>query len=83
MKIGLRSMAIVPLVHNNKSVGVLKVLSQTSNQFNHKTITLLQLLAEVIASTIYNASMFEFDQLYYRATHDYLTGLYNRFHFFD
>lgn len=83
MKIGLRSMAIVPLVHNNKSVGVLKVLSQTPNQFNHKTIALLQLLTGVIASTIYNASMFEFDQLYYRATHDYLTGLYNRSHFFD
>lgn len=83
IKIGLRSMAIVPLVHDNKSVGVLKVLSQEPNHFNHKTITLLQLLNGVIASTIYHASKFEFDELYYRATHDYLTGLYNRSHFFD
>lgn len=82
-KVGLRSMIVVPLKHNESAVGVLKVVSPSVNAFSDENIQLLGLMSELIASAMFHAAKFESNELYYRATHDCLTGLANRALFFD
>ena len=82
-KVGLRSMAIVPLIHNNAPEGVLKVFSSEVSKFDQHTIDLLELMSGVIASSMANAAKFESDELFYRASFDALTGLANRSIFYD
>lgn len=82
-KVGLRSMLVVPLRHNESAVGVLKVVSPSVNAFSDENIELLGLMSELIASAMFHAAKFESNELYYRATHDSLTGLANRALFFD
>ncbi|MCD4712115.1 MAG: sensor domain-containing diguanylate cyclase [Clostridiales bacterium] len=82
-KVGLRSMAIVPLIHNNSPVGVLKVIASETNVFDQNTLNLLELMSCVIASSMFNAAKYESDELFYRATYDTLTGVANRSLFYD
>lgn len=82
-KVGLKSMAIVPLVHMNSPVGVLKVLSSKVSQFDDRTLNLLELMSGVIASSMHNATKYESDELFYRATYDELTEVANRSLFYD
>lgn len=82
-KVGLRSMIVVPLKHNDATVGVLKVVSPSTNAFSDDDIQLLGLMSELIASAMFHAVKYESNELYYRATHDSLTGLANRALFFD
>lgn len=82
-KVGLRSMIVVPLKHNDATVGVLKVVSPSINAFSDDDIQLLGLMSELIASAMFHAVKYESNELYYRATHDSLTGLANRALFFD
>lgn len=82
-KVGLRSMIVVPLKHNDSTVGVLKVVSPSVASFSDENIQLLGLMSELIASAMFHAAKFESSELYYRATHDSLTGLANRALFFD
>lgn len=82
-KVGLRSMIVVPLKHNESTVGVLKVVSPSIGSFSDENIQLLGLMSELIASAMFHAVKFESNELYYRATHDSLTGLANRALFFD
>lgn len=82
-KVGLRSMLVVPLKHNESAVGVLKVVSPSVNAFSDENIELLGLMSALIASAMFHAVKFESNELYYRATHDSLTGLANRALFFD
>ncbi len=82
-KVGLRSMAIVPLIHNDAPVGVLKVFSSKTASFNQRSICLLELMSGVIGSSMYNAAKYESDELFYRATYDALTGVANRALFYD
>ncbi|GAA3576738.1 sensor domain-containing diguanylate cyclase [Marinobacter xestospongiae] len=82
-KVGLRSMVLVPLKHDGDVIGVLKALSSEPNQFAAADIQLLVLLSDLVASAMYFAGKYDRDELFYRATHDDLTGLANRSLFMD
>ncbi|WP_395399507.1 diguanylate cyclase domain-containing protein [Pseudoduganella sp. UC29_106] len=82
-KVGLRSMLVVPLRHDEETVGVLKVMSAKVSAFGEQDEQLLGLLSDLIGAAIHHAVKFASDDLYYRATHDALTTLANRALFFD
>lgn len=82
-KVGLRSMVLVPLKHDGDVIGVLKAMSSKPNQFAAADIQLLVLLSDLVASAMYFAGKYDRDELFYRATHDDLTGLANRSLFMD
>lgn len=82
-KVGLRSMLVVPLQHDGATVGVLKVMARHSNGFGDNDVRVLQLMSDLIAASMHNASTVGADQLYYQATHDAMTGLANRALFYD
>ena len=82
-KIGIASMLLIPLHHENHIVGVLKVLSREKHQFTTEDSAALQLVSEQMAATLYYCHRFVKDTLVYQATHDFLTGLYNRSAFME
>jgi len=79
----IRSMVSVPLLHEGSTVGVLKVMSKTIDAFDLVDEAVLGLLAEVLGADMFFATKYAADDLYYRATHDEMTGLANRALFFD
>lgn len=82
-RVGLRSMIVVPLKHNDSLVGVLKVLAKTPKAFDAADLAVLGMMSELIAAAMFHATKYETDALFHRATHDALTGLANRALFFD
>jgi len=82
-RVGLRSMAVVPLIHCDEPIGVLKIYSERVNAFKESDINLLILMSELIAAAMYHASKFGAQELYKLATQDQLTGLANRALFLD
>lgn len=82
-KVGLNSMIVVPLKHDDMSVGVLKVVSKEINAFEKVDIRLLELMSDLIAAAMFNAAKYESDELFKRATFDALTGVANRALFYD
>ena len=58
-KIGLRSMVVVPLYHNSRAVGVLKVLSTRAGAFSERDARALQLMAGLIGAAMSNAAEFD------------------------
>ncbi|ATG88396.1 sensor domain-containing diguanylate cyclase [Methylomonas koyamae] len=82
-KIGLRSMLVVPLNHKGTIIGVLKAVSVQPHKFSEIEIGLLQLLSEQVAAAMFFATKYDIDDLFYKATHDDLTGLTNRSLFMD
>ncbi|MEI7688494.1 MAG: sensor domain-containing diguanylate cyclase [Planctomycetota bacterium] len=82
-RVGLRSMAVVPLIHDGNAVGVLKVFSPLVSAFGGTELHVLQLMSEVIAAAMFNAAKFGADELFRQATTDCLTGLANRALFLD
>jgi signal transduction histidine kinase len=58
-KIGLRSMVVVPLYHNGRAVGVLKVLSTRPGAFSERDARALQLMAGLIGAALSDAAEFE------------------------
>ena len=82
-KVGIRSMVVVPLIHDNTAVGVLKVASGAASRFGDSDRELLDLMTGMIAASIAQAQKHENSNLYHRATHDALTGLANRALFYD
>jgi diguanylate cyclase (GGDEF)-like protein len=76
-------MLVVPLQHGGATVGVLKVMSKHSNGFGDNEVRVLQLMSDLIAASMHNASTVGADQWYYQATHDAMTGLANRALFYD
>ncbi|WP_151812213.1 sensor domain-containing diguanylate cyclase [Acinetobacter bereziniae] len=82
-RVGLRSMAVVPLIHSDEPIGVLKIYSERVNAFKDADINLLTLMSELIAAAMYHASKFGAQELYKLATQDTLTGLANRALFLD
>jgi signal transduction histidine kinase len=58
-RVGLRSMVVVPLHHNGKVVGVLKVLSTRPSAFSDRDARALELMAGLISAALSNAAEFE------------------------
>ena len=83
LRVGLRSMLVVPLQHASGPVGVLKVVARQAHAFKPGSAAVLGLLSELIGAAIYHALQMDADELYRRATHDALTGLANRALFYD
>lgn len=83
LKVGLRSMLVVPLQHNDDTVGVLKVLARQPQAFGPQQVALLGLISELVAAAMFHAARYAADDLFHRATHDALTGLANRALFLD
>jgi diguanylate cyclase (GGDEF)-like protein len=82
-KVGLRSMLIVPLRHEQQAVGVLKLLSTRIRAFDNWHAQVLGLMSTLVGAAIYHAVQNASNDLYYRATHDALTNLANRALFYD
>lgn len=75
-RVGVGSMICVPLFHQERPVGVLKVLSQEKNAFDESQAQILNMLATVIAASLANAHRYA-DADFERG-HDVMTGLPNR-----
>lgn len=82
-KVGLRSMAVVPLIHCDNAIGVLKIYSERVAAFKEGDLQLLTLMSELIAAAMYHATKYGAQELYKLATQDHLTGLANRALFLD
>ncbi|MDM1756587.1 MULTISPECIES: sensor domain-containing diguanylate cyclase [Acinetobacter] len=82
-KVGLRSMAVVPLIHCGDAIGVLKIYAEKVSAFKEGDLQLLTLMSELIAAAMYHATRFGAQELYKLATQDQLTGLANRALFLD
>jgi diguanylate cyclase (GGDEF)-like protein len=81
--VGLRSMVVAPLNHNDTTVGVLMLASPSINAFTDRDVRVLELMSELIAAAMYHAARNETNELYFQASHDSLTGLANRAFFYD
>ncbi len=82
-RVGLRSMIVVPLKHQSVAIGVLKVMSSEIDIFTSADVKVLELMSDLIAAAMSNASKHQSGELYYSATYDSLTELYNRALFYD
>lgn len=82
-RVGIRSMVVVPLIHEGSAVGVLKVFSPRVRGFGDADVHILNLMADLIAAALYHAAKYGADELFRRATTDPLTGLPNRALFLD
>lgn len=82
-RVGLRSMAVVPLIHYSEAIGVLKIYSERVAAFKPGDLQILTLMSELIAAAMYHATRFGAQELYKLATQDNLTGLANRALFLD
>jgi diguanylate cyclase (GGDEF)-like protein len=82
-RLNINSMVVMPLKHEENTVGVLKVVSDKKEFFNETDLCTMSLMAEMMAATMFYANKFSTDELYKKATRDTLTGLYNRGAFYD
>lgn len=81
--VGLRSMIVVPLRHEGEAVGVLKAMSLQPDTFSETDVRALLLLSDVVGAAMYFATKYNVDELFYKATHDAMTGLANRAFYID
>ncbi|MBO9686066.1 MAG: GGDEF domain-containing protein [Mitsuaria chitosanitabida] len=82
-RVGLRSMVVLPLLHQGTPVGVLKAFSSRPARFGPHEIEVLALMSKVLGAAMYWATRYGRDDLFHRATHDDMTGLANRSLFMD
>lgn len=75
-RVNARSMICVPLIHNEETVGVLKVYSPQAHNFDEGDVETLELLSELIAAHMSHARLFAAEV--HGGRHDALTGLPNR-----
>jgi len=75
-RVHLRSMICVPLKHQDRAVGVLKVYSPEPRHFGEAEVETLNLLSEAMSAHLAHASLFEVAAKEGRT--DALTGLFNR-----
>jgi diguanylate cyclase (GGDEF)-like protein len=75
-RVGARSMLCVPLIHQDETVGVLKVYSPEPGNFIDGDVETLELLSGLIAAHLSHASLFSAEV--HGGRHDALTGLPNR-----
>ncbi len=76
-------MLVIPLQYNRETIGVLKIILKKPSAFDATDKAVMDMLADVLAAEIQFANKYCDDSLYYLATHDQMTGLYNRSMFFD
>jgi diguanylate cyclase (GGDEF)-like protein len=75
-RVNAASMICVPLVHQQETVGVLKVYSPKAHHFDPGDVETLELLSGLIAAHISHASLYEVEA--HDNRHDALTALGNR-----
>jgi diguanylate cyclase (GGDEF)-like protein len=75
-RVNARSMLCVPLIHQDETVGVLKVYSPEAHNFDDGDVETLELLSGLIAAHMSHASLFAAEV--HGGRHDALTGLLNR-----
>lgn len=83
LQVGAVSLLVVPLKHEEECVGVLKVTSSRPDFFTETDMCVLSLIADMLGSSIYNASRNDTEELFKKATTDFMTGLSNRAAFYD
>jgi diguanylate cyclase (GGDEF)-like protein len=69
-------MICVPLIHQEETVGVLKVFAPRVNNFDEGDVETLELLSELVAAHMSHARLFAAEV--HGGRHDALTGLLNR-----
>ena len=79
--IGMRSMAMVPMVAAGKAIGTLEFMSTRTGVFGPHDVELATMLAGEGAMALENARLYE--EIRHQALHDGLTGLANRVLFRD
>ena len=79
--IGMRSMAMVPLIASGDAVGTLELMSERSGVFGARDLEMATMLAGEGAMALANARLYE--EIRHQALHDGLTGLANRVLFRD
>lgn len=82
-RVGVRSMVVAPLSHEETTIGVLKIASPTAHAFSAQHIRILELISGMVAAQMFHAARMEKEELYRLATQDALTGLANRALFYD
>ena len=75
-RVNARSMLCVPLAHQDRTVGVLKVYSPVPNGFDSGDVETLELLSKLIAAHMSHANLLAAEA--HNGRHDALTGLLNR-----
>ena len=75
-RVNARSMLCVPLIHNDETIGVLKVYSPEAGNFSGGDVETLELLSDLIAAHMSHARLFAAEV--HGSRHDALTGLLNR-----
>ncbi|MCW7460494.1 sensor domain-containing diguanylate cyclase [Leptospira limi] len=86
--VGLRSMIVVPLYFDLEVLGVLKVFSSKAAYFHENDLHTLNMLSGTMAAVLRNAYRWaerekRLQSMAYLASHDTLTGIYNRSAFYD
>lgn len=81
--VGIRALAVVPLIHCDEPLGVLKIYAKNTEAFETGDLQLLELMSELVAATMYHATRFGTQELYRLATQDLLTEISNRSQFLD
>jgi diguanylate cyclase (GGDEF)-like protein len=76
-------MIVMPLKHKGITVGVLKAMSTQPDRFKKQDLELLGMLTEVVAAAMFLSAKYDSDDLFFKATHDGMTGLANRALFMD
>lgn len=82
-QIGARAMAVYPLKFGDINVGVFKIVSRRVATVCPEERGVLALLLDILGAQIFYATKYAADDLFYRATHDEMTGLANRALFMD
>lgn len=82
-RVGLRSMLVLPLLHDGQTIGVLKAMSSHVDGFNDTHTELLGLVSDAVAASMFHATRQAAGGLFHMATHDPLTNLPNRALFAD
>ncbi|MBM9589767.1 GGDEF domain-containing protein [Leptospira sp. 201903075] len=87
-RVGLRSMIVLPLYFDSEILGVLKVLSPEVDAYSTNDTYVLNMLSGTMAAILHNAYRWaerekSLTSMAYLASHDALTGIYNRSAFYD
>ncbi len=81
--VNAKSMIVIPLMQQDRAVGVLKIASTRVNAFDDYDICTLHVISEMIAALIDNIARYAVEELIHKASHDALTGLHNTSSFYE